>query len=371
MTAFSRSAFLVVALLACASPPQEEAEGPALPEGTVELTDAHLADARIAFDTVRITEVAVPMAIPGTVDAADPGSAVAGSIVEGRVEEVYVIPGARVAAGDLLVRIHSHELADARSDLVAAEARLAAARQAYERSARLLEAKAVAREEVEAREADWRAATGELARATEIVEHLYPVGEDVTIRAPVGGVVFDVNVRIGEAVLSGQPLVELGNDRTLWVTAWVPEIAVPALQPAAAARVTLAAFPGDTFPARLVRLGGRVDPMRRAVDVRAALTSPPQGMRPGMFATLHLEAGPRQPRAVLREEAVQRGEGGASVFVVDAPNRFRRVPVADAVMLPGGMVAVSGLQEGMVVVGRGAYTVRALLEADPEAGHAH
>jgi cobalt-zinc-cadmium efflux system membrane fusion protein len=337
----------------------------------VELTDAQLADAKVAFDTVRITDVAVPMAIPGMVDAADPGSAVAGSIVEGRVEQVYVIPGARVAAGDLLVRIHSHELADARRDLVAAEAQASATRQAWERSARLLEARAVAREEVEAREAAWLAAKGELARATEIVEHLHPVGEDVTIRAPVSGVVFNVSVRIGEAVMPGQPLVELGNDRTLWVTAWVPELAVPALQPAAAARVTLAAFPGDTFAARLVRLGGRVDPMRRAVDVRAALTSPPQGLRPGMFATLHLEAGPRQPRAVLPEEAVQRGEAGAAVFVADAPNRFRRVPVADAVMLSGGMVAVSGLQEGMIVVGRGAYTVRALLEADPEAGHAH
>ena len=371
MTASSRSCLFVLALAACGSPPQEAAEGPALPAGTVELSDAQLADAKIAFDTVRITDVAIPMAIPGMVDAADPGSAVAGSIVEGRVEQVYVIPGARVAAGDILVRIHSHELADARRDLVAAEAQERAARQAWERSARLLEARAVAREEVEAREAAWLAATGELARATEIVEHLHPVGEDVTIRAPVGGVVFNVTVRIGEAVLPGQPLVELGNDRTLWVTAWVPELAVPSLQPAATARVTLAAFPGDTFAARLVRLGGRVDPMRRAVDVRAALTSPPQGLRPGMFATLHLEAGPRQPRAVLPEEAVQRGEGGAAVFIADAPNRFRRVPVADAVMLPDGMVAVSGLQEGMVVVGRGAYTVRAVLEADPEAGHDH
>jgi cobalt-zinc-cadmium efflux system membrane fusion protein len=371
MTAFSRVSLLVLVLAACNAPPQEEAEGPALPAGTVELTDAQLADAEITLDTVRISEVAVPIAIPGMVDAADPGSAVAGSIVGGRVEQVYVIPGARVAAGDILVRIHSHELADARRDLVAAEANLAAVRQAYERSARLLEAKAVAREEVEAREAAWLAAKGELARAAEIVDHLHPVGEDVTVRAPVSGVVFNVTTRIGEAVLPGQPLVELGNDRTLWITAWVPELAVPSLQPAATARVTLAAFPGDTFAARLVRLGGRIDPMRRAVDVRAALTSPPQGLRPGMFATLHLETGPRQPRAVLPEEAVQRGEGGAAVFVADAPNRFRRVPVADAVMLPDGMVAVTGLQDGMVVVGRGAYTVRALLEADPEAGHAH
>lgn len=366
-----RTSLLLLALVACGSSPGEVTEGPTLPAGTIELTVAQLAEANIALDTVRITDVAVPIAIPGSVDAADPTSAIAGSIVDGRVEQVYVIPGARVAAGDLLVRIHSHELADARRDLIAAEAEANAARRAWERSARLLEARAVAVEEVEAREATWLAAKGELARATEIVEHLHPVGEDVTIRAPTSGVVFSVSVHLGEAVMAGQPLVQLGDDRALWVTAWVPEVAVPGLQPAAAARVTLAAFPNDTFAARLVRLGGRVDPVRRAVDVRAALTSPPQGLRPGMFAMLHLETGPPQPRAVLPEEAVQRGEGGTAVFVVDAPNRFRRVPVADAVMLPGGMVAVSGLRDGMVVVTRGAYTLRALLETDPEAGNAH
>lgn len=364
-----RRLMLPLVLAACATPPQEVEEA-ALPEGTVELTPVQLAEARLAFDTVRVEAVAVPLAVPGVLDAPDPAMAHVGSIVEGRVEQVLVVPGTRVAAGALLVRIHSHELSTARGDLVTAEAAERAARQAHERSVRLLAAGAVAREEVEQREAAWIAATGELRRAQEIVEHLHPINEDVAVRAPVAGVVFAVHVNLGDAVLPGTRLVELGDDRTLWVTGWVPELAVPGLAPATPVRVTLAAFPGDTFAARVVHVGGRVDPVRRAVDVRVALQSPPRGMRPGMFATLHLDAGPRAQRAVLPAEAVQRTGDGAVVYVVDAPNRFRRLPVTGAVTLADGRVAVEGLAAGMVVVGRGAYVVRSMLEGG-DAGHAH
>ncbi len=364
-----RRVLLPLLLAACASPPQE-VEGPALPGGTTELTTVQLAEAKLGFDTVRIEMVAVPITVPGLLDAADPAMAHVGSIVEGRVEQVHVIPGTRVAAGDLLVRIHSHELSAARSDLVTAEASERAARFAHERSVRLLTAGAVAREEVEQREAVWVAATGELQRAQEIVEHLHPINEDVAVRAPVAGVVFAVHAHLGDVVLPGTPLVELGDDRSLWITGWVPELATPTLSPTTPVRVTLTAFPGDTFAARVVRLGGRVDPVRRAVDVRVALVSPPQGLRPGMFATLHLEAGPRAERAVLPAEAVQRTAAGAEVYVVDAPNRFRRLPVTGAVTLADGRVAVGGLTAGMLVVGRGAYVVRSMLEGG-DAGHAH
>lgn len=368
----TRPAFLpLLAVLAACGTPEAAVEAPILPAGTVVLDADQLAAADLAFDTVAIRTVALPVAVPGMLDAPDPARAEVGSIVDGRVEQVYVVPGSRVQAGDILVRIHSHELTTARRDVVAAEAAANVAIAAHERSTRLLAAGAVSREEVERRTADRAAAEGELARAREIVEHLAPDGDDVAVRAPTSGVVFAVHAHLGAAVLEGAALVELGDDRALWFTAWVPEPAVPALAPAAAARITLAAFPADTFGARLVRVGGRVDPARRAVDVRAAIVSPPQGARPGMMGTLHLASGPAVARAVLPADAVQRGAGGPAVFVVDAPDRFRRLPVEEAVTLADGTVAVRGLPAGLRVVTRGAYTLRAMLEGDPEAGHAH
>ncbi len=363
MIRHARLVFLA-ALTACAgSTPDQPAES-AVPAGSVELSDAQLTTAGLAFDTVRLESTAIPLAVPGTIGTPEPNTAHVGAIVPGRIEAVMVLPGDRVRAGQVLVKIHSHELATARRDLESAAAASFAAKAALDRSTRLLSAGAVAREEVEQREATFRAAEGERLRAAEMVEHLHPDGDDVAIRAPRDGVVFSVSAHLGEAVLEGAPLVELGDDSTLWMTAWVPEASVGLLQSAQQVRITVAALPGDTIAGRVVRTGGRLDAERRAVEFRVALQRPPAAVRPGMFATVHIEGGQRLERAILPAEAVQRVDAGAEVYVVDAPNRFRRFPVTDAVTLADGRVAVRGLLAGMVVVGRGAYFVRSSLDAE-------
>ncbi len=339
-------------------------DSPALPPGTVEFTPAQMATARLAFDTVRIVPVAVPLLIPGRIDTPDPTTAHVGSIVDGRIEEVRVLPGSRVRAGDILVRIHSHELATAQRDLAAAAGAEAAARAAFERSTRLLEAGAVSREEVEQRRSVLASASAELARAADIVEHLHPIDGHVTIRSPIEGLVFEVLANAGEAVLTGAPLVTLGDDRTLWVTGWIPEAAVPAMGDARATRVTFPALPGDTVAGEIVHLGGRIDSLRRATPVRVRLGTRLPGLRPGMNAVLHFATGAAHPRAILPAEAVQRGPQGMEVYLVDAPNRFRRLAVTGAITLSDDRVAVEGLREGMVVVGRGAYLVRSALDAE-------
>jgi cobalt-zinc-cadmium efflux system membrane fusion protein len=364
MTARSLTALLVVALAACgkeAPPPATEQ----LPAGTVVLTPARLRTARLRADTVRLELVSLPLRVPATLGTPEPASARVGSIVEGRVDEVLVIPGDRVARGAPLLLIHSHELATAHRDFTSAEAELVAAQSAYDRSNRLLADEAVPREEVERRAATLSAAKAEFRRAQEIVDHLSPSPEgDVTVRAPRAGVVFDVHVRAGEAVTPGTMLVELGDPTQLWATGYVPENAAFAITPGTRVGLVLDAAPNDTLGAKVVRAGGMVDSVRRAVEVRVALDRVPAGVRPGMFASLVLPTGARAERVVLPEAAVQRMADGEVVFIQETPGRFRARPVK-ATAIGNGRVAVEGLTAGMVVVTEGAYFVRAALEGAP------
>lgn len=362
---------LLVILAACGSEPPP-AEPVALPAGTVMLDQAQQATARLARDTVRLVETALPLEVSGTVASADPASAHVGSIVEGRVVRLAVLPGERVRAGQVLAVIHSHELADAQRDLAAARAMLAAADAAWQRSTALLASGAVSREEVERRTATRDAAAAEVTRASELVEHLHPVGNDVTVVAPHDGTVFAVHAKVGEVVLPGTTLVDLGSPSRLWVTGWVPERAVPHLGMGTRVTVRLAAFPADTFVGRVVSTGGALDAARRALDVRVALDRVPSGLVPGMFATFTLDNAERASRAVLPSEAVQRTAAGTGVFVDEGGGRFRFRPVASSFALDSARVAVEGLPEGLVVVTTGAYRVRAALEALTDGGgHDH
>jgi cobalt-zinc-cadmium efflux system membrane fusion protein len=352
---------LVVACSGDAPPPVAEA----LPAGTVVLTPARLKAAKLRADTVRLEDVFLPLRIPATVETPELATARVGSIVAGRVDEVLVIPGDRVSRGTPLLLIHSHELATAHRDFASAEAELRAMQAAYDRSARLLADEAVATEEVERRAAQLATAKAEHRRAQEILDHLSPSpAGDVTVRAPRAGVVFDVHVRTGEAVTPGTALVELGDPTRLWATGYVPENAAIAVTPGSRVTVVLDAMPRDTIAAKVVRAGGRVDSLRRAVEVRVALERVPTGVRPGMFASLVLPAGARARRVVLPEAAVQRMAESDVVFVQETPGRFQARPVK-AQPLGDGRVAVEGLPLGTVAVTQGAYFVRAALEGVP------
>jgi len=310
---------------------------------------------------VRTVMVSLPLVVPATLETPEPLSARIGSIVEGRVDEIMVIAGDRVARGTPLMHIHSHELATAVRDFSTAEAQLTMTQSAYDRSQRLLADEAVPREEVERRQAALEQARAEYARSREVVDHLSPSPTgDVTVRATRAGTVFAVHVRSGAVVTPGTPLVDLGDERELWATAFVPENAAVLVRPGTRVAITVDAVP-DTIPGKVVRMGGVVDSLRRAVEVRVALDGVPAGVRPGMFASVALPTGARASRVVLPESAVQRMADGEVVFLQETPGRFRAHPVR-AASLDGGRVAVEGLTAGALVVTHGSYYLRAALQ---------
>lgn len=362
----------IIALLTVATACREQpraADADQVPAGTVVLTPAQRQTANLVTDTARITRVTVPLVVPATLHAPDLTSAHVGSIVEGRVDAVRVLPGDRVQAGDPLLLIHSHELATAVRDFAAAEAELAAVQAAHDRSVRLLADEAVAREEVERRQALVEQARAEYRRAREIVDHLSPSPEgDVTVRAPRAGTVFAVYVKAGEAVVPGTPLVDLGDASVLWATGFIPEYAALSLAQGTRVTLVLDVAPADTLTARVVRMGATVDSLRRAVELRVSLDQRPLAARPGMFASLLLPAGAPADRVVLPDGATQRMPTGDVVFVQETPGRYRAVPVR-ATPLGDGRVAVEGLTPGVVVVTGGAYYVRGALEGPAAGGH--
>lgn len=362
----------LIALLALAAACRQQPREPdadQVPAGTVVLTPAQRQTANLATDTARLSRVTLPFVVPATLHAPDPSTAHVGSIVEGRVDAVRVLPGDRVQAGDPLLLIHSHELATAVRDYSAAEAELAAAQAAHERSVRLYADEAVAKEEVERRQALVDQARAEYRRAREIVDHLSPSPEgDVTVRAPRSGTIFAVYVRAGEAVVPGAPLVDLGDASVLWATGFIPEAAALSLSPGTRVTLVLDVAPADTLTAKVVRMGATVDSLRRAVELRVSLDQRPPAARPGMFASLLLPAGAPADRVMLPADAIQRMQTGDVVFVQEAPGRYRAVPVR-ATPIGNDRVAVEGLMPGVVVVTSGAYYVRGALEGPVAGGH--
>ncbi|MEZ4416554.1 MAG: efflux RND transporter periplasmic adaptor subunit [Gemmatimonadota bacterium] len=358
-----RGALLVATLLAACGGAEPAPEAPeALPSGTIRLSDAQMRAAGIASARMESTTIRQPVRVPGSVQSPDTAQVAIGSVVEGRVVTVHVLPGDAVRKGQPLVEIHSHELASAERDLSAAEAERTFRSNALERSEKLFQAGAVSLEEVERRRADFQAADAELVRATEMVEHLNPSSRgNVTAVAPRSGTVFMVHAKPGEAVLPGTPLLEMGSTDALWVTAFVPENTSSALAVGDEVTVRFRSVPGLAVSARLIRASDFVDPTNRSVEMRFALNSIPEGVRPGSFAIVDVTTSEAFQGVELSEDAAVRMGEEDVVFVVESPGVFRAVNVV-AVPVRDGHVAVRGLPADAEIVTQGAYFLKAALE---------
>lgn len=355
--------FVPLLFAACqdGTPPPE-----ALPEaidGRLRLTEEQSRAAAIVTTTGAPRTLSQVIRVPGSVGSPDTAQIVLGSIVEGRVVRVQVVAGDRVRRGQRLVEIHTHELADAQAQLTASAAEAAFEAEALQRAEKLYEAGAIALQELQRRRTDDESARAELARAEEMVAHLYPTpGGNSAIVAPRAGMVFSVEARTGQAVVPGTPMVEMGSTDVLWVTAFVPENASSALAPGDSVAVEFRSSPGAAAVGRLVRSGAIVDPANRSVEMRFELQSIPQGVRGGSFATVAINVERAFEGLELAEEAAVRMGSEDVVFVEDAPRVYRAVAVQVTSLSPG-RVAVQGVPDGARVVVEGAYFLKSAMDA--------
>jgi membrane fusion protein, heavy metal efflux system len=382
---------LAVALLAACSTPGDDAAHAAVPETPAAAPrDTALLSARAVEmgGFVVVPAAARPWREAWTVPARlalDPSETHRlGSIAEGRVVAVHARVGDRVRAGQVLVRLHSHEMLDARGALATAEADVARAESAArlaaseaERGERLYAIKALSLADLErARagrvdaDASRRRARAELERARAMVGHLVgtgpvPAGTDeheVLVRAPADGIVVSREAEPGQVVLVGAPLLTVSRLASPMLVLHLPEAAAPAARPGAEVAFTVSGMPGRTFAARVARVAPALDTLTRTVEVQAAVTADAALLRPEMFATARLLGHASGETLSVPAEAVQAFDDDTVVITaarVGAAMRIEAVRVRTGRRAGEMVEVVSGLAPGTPVVTTGASIARA------------
>jgi Cu(I)/Ag(I) efflux system membrane fusion protein/cobalt-zinc-cadmium efflux system membrane fusion protein len=167
----------------------------------------------------------------------------------------------------------------------------------------------------------------------------------VTVPSPAAGFVTEKNVVEGQRVMAGETLYRLAGLATVWVEADVYERDLGAVRPGLAASVSVDAFPGETFPARVLLVAPSLEPSTRTARVRLSLANRGARLRPGMFADVEL-AGARSRRLTVPADAVVDSGTRQFVFVSQGDGFFepRRVEIGARA---GGLVEITGgLEQG-------------------------
>lgn len=195
---------------------------------------------------------------------------------------------------------------------------------------------------------------------------------DRVITAPFDGVLGFRQVSPGTLVTPGTVIASLDDVSLIKLDFAVPESFLSALANGQGITATSAAYPGREFTGRVTTVDSRIDPVTRAVTVRAEIANPQRELRPGMLLSVRVFR-PERQALVIPEISVVQVAQDAHVFRVKADDTVEQVAVKLGQRRRGEVEVLEGLAAGDRVVVDGTVKLRggaSVREAEPAAAAA-
>ena len=280
------------------------------------------------------------------------------SLSSGRVVDLRARLGDTVHKGQLLLRLHSADIAGAFSDYRKAVADDALARSQLERAKALFGRGAIAQKDLEVAQDTEDKALVDVETATERLRVLgasttAPPSGVIDIVAPVSGVITEQNVTNAAGVksLDNSPYLFTISDLShVWIVCDVYENDLATVHLGDTAEILLNAYPDRVLKGRISNISPVLDPAIRTAKVRIEVENPGL-LRLGMFVTATFRGQSAQVRAVVPATAILHLHDREWVYVPSGNGEFRRQEIVSGQMLPGNMQELlSGLQPGERVV---------------------
>jgi membrane fusion protein (multidrug efflux system) len=271
--------------------------------------------------------------VVGTVQSID--QAVIAAKVTGTIEEMPVVLGSSVKAGDLLVKISAGEIS---AKAIQAQAQLEQARRNLEREKKLLQKNAATSENVKSLEDMYRVAEAVHREAETMLGY-------ITVTAPFDGVITAKMTNVGDLATPGVPLLNLEDNSKLQVKTSVPEALV------------LQILPGDSLtiyvPAANLDLQGTVaevapvtDPLSRTATVTINITSGPQ-LRSGQFARVIIP-GERKESLFIPSTAIHTFGQMEKMFIISDNIAHLRL-IRTGIVVGEQTEILAGLEPGEII----------------------
>lgn len=331
----------------------------------IQLSDQQIQLGNIHMDTMGMTTAGDQVVLTATLNFDQMKTTSVSSRVMGRVERLYHKNlGDYVRKGAPLYELYSEELNNAKQEFLLA----------------LDRKKAFTGEEVIDFDQLIRSARNKLllwGMSESQLAELTAKGRatpTTTFYSSAAGYITQLDIREGDYVMEGGPVVRLADLSTLWAEAQVYTSQLSAISRNSEAMVRFPDVEGKEVRGRIEFVNPEINPDTRINLIRVTIPNTGNRLRPGMPAYVIL-ASPRREMLTLPIDAVIRDSKGATAWVLTGPNTFKSIMVETG-LETGDIIEIrSGLKNGDVVVTSGAYLLHSEYifkkGAEPMAGHDH
>ena len=197
-------------------------------------------------------------------------------------------------------------------------------------------------------EAGQAALAGAKAHAASLAAQL----QDLSLVAPIGGVITDTNGDVGEVITPSQTVVSLMPQTSLQLKVNVSEDKIVGVSPGQQARVELDAIPNEDIPAVVVSVDPGETLLGGAVYYKTTLNflhDDPR-IRPGMSANVWIETGNASSTLIVPASALHQNNGSTYVSVKQNSRLEERQVVTGLRDSEGNVEITAGLKDGDQVV---------------------
>jgi membrane fusion protein (multidrug efflux system) len=180
---------------------------------------------------------------------------------------------------------------------------------------------------------------------------------ELKVNAPFAGRLGIRQVSIGSLVRPGDVISTLDDLSVVKVDFSISELHLASVakgQPIAASSI---AYPGEVFTGQITSIDSRIDPVTRAIQVRAIIPNPEYRLRPGMLLQINVEKRVVDALVIPEQALIPEGES-QFVYIIDDESKARKTKVVVGQRKPGYVQVLGGLDAGQVVVTEGTLKVR-------------
>lgn len=288
------------------------------------------------------------------------------SEVPGVVAAIHFESGALVKKGERLLEL---DAGVERAQLAASRSRQALAATTLARTESLVRSGSLPATQLENDRSAFAVAAADVASLTAQIDRKI-------VRAPFAGRLGIRAVNLGQYLNAGTAITDLESTDAQYVDFTVPQQHLAVVKPGTQVRLAIRGVEG-LVGGTVGAVDPAIDPISRAISVRASTPDVTHALRPGMFVDVAVVLPEQKGVVALPATALVHASYGDSVFVVErregpggAPAKFARQQFVRTGAMRGDFVAIEqGVHAGEEVVVAGAFKLRngARVEVDEHA----
>jgi membrane fusion protein (multidrug efflux system) len=197
-------------------------------------------------------------------------------------------------------------------------------------------------------DADMQAAVAGVAQAEAAVSLAQANLDQTTVVAPFDGVVGSRALTTGAFATPSTTILTLASTG-IEVHVTVEEANLAAVQAGQEVTLTVPAYPGENFPAKVVTVAPTGDPRAHTFDVKIVPDTQDPRLLPGMFAQVQIVAAQKNDALLVPKEAIVQ-QGNQQIVFVANNGKAVATPVQTGMTNDTSVEIVSGLAPGAQVV---------------------